>query len=93
MKHNSCISKIKKTLLINKGLCHIDYLVLSHIIEKVKPIEISASRISNKGIDDQAALISINNSKVYLISMPGNEYKFNFTLPKNQYRLRIISLF
>lgn len=71
----------------------IDYLALTNIKEKVKPIEISPSSILNKGKLDNSALSAINNPDKYLISMPGSEYKFSFTLPHstNDYELFLYS--
>ncbi|MBK7215265.1 MAG: hypothetical protein IPH88_18685 [Bacteroidales bacterium] len=74
-------SDVKLKLVMNKGLWRIDYLALTNIKEKVKPIEISAGSILNKGKADPAALASMGNPDEHLISMPGSEYKFNFTLP------------
>ena len=60
-----------------------DYLALTNIKEKVKPLEIAPSSILDKGKIDHKALSSINDPKKYLISMPGSAYKFNFDLPKH----------
>jgi hypothetical protein len=74
-------SKVKLKIVLNKGLWRMDYVALTNIKEKVKPIEISPSSIYNKGKLDNSALGAINNPDKYLISMPGSEYKFNFNLP------------
>jgi hypothetical protein len=74
-------SKVKLKIILNKGLWRIDYVALTNIKEKVKPIEISPISILNKGKIDNFALSAINNPDKYLISMPGSEYKFNFILP------------
>jgi hypothetical protein len=68
-------------IILNKGLWRIDYVALTNIKEKVKPIEISPNSILNKKKIDNFALSAINNPDKYLISMPGSEYKFNFILP------------
>ena len=81
LKNTNLTSKIKLKIILNKGLWRIDYLALTNIYEKVKPIELSPSMILNKGKEDSNALQSINDPKKYLISMPGSEYKFNFILP------------
>lgn len=73
--------KIKLKLVLNRGLWRIDYAALTNISEQVKPLEISASHILNKGKPAKSALSAINNPDKYLISMPGSEYKFNFVLP------------
>ena len=77
-------SKVKLKIVLNKGLWRLDYVALTNIIEKVKPVEISPGSVYNKGEADNAALSSINNPAKYLISMPGSEYKFNFTLPDSE---------
>ena len=86
-------SNVKLKLVMNKGLWRLDYLALSNIKEKVKPLEISPESILNKGKLDNSALNAILDPKQYLISMPGNEYKFNFSLPdqNNDYELFLYS--
>lgn len=83
LKSLSSSSTVKLKLVLNKGLWRIDYAALTNIKEQVKPIEISPSTILNKGRLDNTALSEINNPNKYLISMPGSEYKFNFTLPSS----------
>ncbi|HAY32897.1 MAG TPA: hypothetical protein PK536_10635 [Ignavibacteria bacterium] len=78
-------SDIKVKLVLNKGLWRIDYAALTDIKEKVKPLEISTYMILNKGKPDDAALALINDPCKHLISMPGSEYKFYFSLPE-QYK-------
>ncbi len=74
--------KVKIKLVLNKGLWRLDYASLTNINKPVKPIELSPTVIYNKGKKDERALSDIKSPKKYLISMPGSEYKFNFTLPK-----------
>ncbi|MCA0335096.1 MAG: hypothetical protein LCH44_14245 [Bacteroidetes bacterium] len=81
LQHLSSSSKIKLKVVLNKGLWRIDYVALTNIKDKVKPIEITPTNIINKGKVDNTALLEIKNPEKYLISMPGSEYKFNFTLP------------
>ncbi|MCC6815266.1 MAG: hypothetical protein IT267_02520 [Saprospiraceae bacterium] len=76
-------SRIRLKLVLNKGLWRLDYVALTNIKEKVKPIEIAPTSILNKGKLDLTALAEIVNPDKYLISMPGSEYKFNFILPSD----------
>ena len=66
---------------MNKGLWRIDYASLTNIKKQVTPIEISPSTITHKGTLDNIALSEINSPDKHLLSMPGSEYKFKFTLP------------
>jgi len=93
IKNKDFMSKVKLKLVMNKGLWRIDYLALTNIKERVKPIEISPNSILNKGKPDYLALKAINDPGKYLISMPGSEYKFNFILPEqnNDYELFLYS--
>jgi len=75
-------SKIKIKLVLNKGLWRMDYASLTNIKKQVAPIEISPSTITHKGTLDNIALSEINSPDKYLLSMPGSEYKFKFTLPR-----------
>lgn len=59
----------------------LDYAGLASIEKKVVPIEILPDYVTNKGNLDEQALAEINNPDKYLISMPGSEYRFNFSLP------------
>lgn len=81
LQNSSSASKIKLKIVLNKGLWRIDYVGLTNIKEQVKPYEISPGSVFNKGKPDSFALSEINNPDKHLISMPGSEYKFNFTLP------------
>jgi len=74
-------SNIKIKLVLNKGLWRMDYASLTNIKKQVTPIEISPTTIFNKGKLDNTALGEINSPDKYLLSMPGSEYKFHFTLP------------
>jgi hypothetical protein len=81
LKNFSFNSSVRLKLVLNKGLWRIDYVALTNIKKKVKPIEIAPGSILNKGIPDKTALAEILNPEKHLISMPGSAYKFNFTLP------------
>lgn len=74
-------TKVKIKLVLNKGLWRLDYASLTNIKKQVTPIELSPAAIYNKGKLDNMALAEINSPNKYLLSMPGSEYKFNFTLP------------
>lgn len=78
---SSC-KNVRIKLIMNKGLWRLDYFALTNIKEKVTPVEISPYLILNKGRVDSAALSSIADPDKYLISMPGNEFRFNFNLPR-----------
>ncbi len=75
-------AKVKIKLVLNKGLWRIDYASLTNIKKQVEPSRISPTSVLNKGELDNVALHQINSPNKYLLSMPGSEYKFNFTLPK-----------
>lgn len=74
-------STLKLKIVLNKGLWRIDYVALTNIIEKVKPIEISPNNIDNKGKPDPQALDDLINPDKMLISMPGSHYTLHFLLP------------
>lgn len=74
-------SQVKIKLRLNKGLWRIDYTALTHIKQKVTPIEINPKSILNKGVPDNLALKALNSPKDHLVSMPGSSYKFTFGLP------------
>jgi hypothetical protein len=82
---NSSKPTVKLKLVLNRGLWRIDYVALTNIIQKVTPLVIKPKRILNKGKEDMNALNKMNDPSLYLISMPGNEYKFEFELPENNY--------
>ncbi|MCX6257485.1 MAG: hypothetical protein NTW49_06260, partial [Bacteroidia bacterium] len=75
---------IKIKLVINKGYWRIDYLALTDIIEKTEPIEIQPSFVINKGKTNDKALALVTDPDHYLVSMPGDKYKFIFNLPSPQ---------
>lgn len=73
---------LKIKVVLNKGLWRIDDFALTNIREKVQPIEIGPYEVLNDGLPDATAKEEINADDNYLISMPGSEYKFSFTLPQ-----------
>lgn len=81
LTENSGNKEIRLKLVVNKGLWRLDYAGLASIEKKVVPIEILPDYVTNKGNLDEQALAEINNPDKYLISMPGSEYRFNFSLP------------
>ncbi|MBK8552480.1 MAG: hypothetical protein IPL53_15970 [Ignavibacteria bacterium] len=82
LKNITSGSKVRLKLVLNKGLWRIDYVALTNIKGKVRPVEISPCSVLNKGKADNTALSSVIDPDKYLISMPGSEYKFNFILPQ-----------
>ncbi|MEO6130331.1 MAG: hypothetical protein ABIQ02_00680 [Saprospiraceae bacterium] len=75
-------SKVRVKMVLNKGLWRIDYVALTEIIKKINPLTVPADEILKKGKMDPEALRAMSDSTRYLISMPGDEYKFSFTLPE-----------
>lgn len=73
-------SQVKVKLRLNKGLWRLDYVSLTNIKKQVTPLELTPTSVYNKGELDNVALTNITSPDKYLISMPGSEYKFNFTL-------------
>jgi len=73
---------LKLKIVLNKGLWRIDFLGLTNIKQQVEPLEITPDNIEIEGCANAAALAQITNPDEYLISMPGDVYQFNFTLPK-----------
>jgi hypothetical protein len=80
IKSTSSIAKIK--IVLNKGLWRIDYASLTNIKERISPLKIPPTSIFINGKQDKTSISEINDPNKYLISMPGSEYKFNFTFPK-----------
>ncbi len=73
--------EVRLKLILNRGTWRIDYVALTNIKKEVEPVEVFAEEILHRGKDDQKALADIANPDRHLISMPGSEYKFKFTLP------------
>ena len=82
LQNTNTDSKVKLKIVLNKGLWRIDYVSLTNIKEKISPLEISPFSIFIDGKQDKTSIAEINDPNKYLISMPGSEYKFNFTFPK-----------
>jgi hypothetical protein len=86
-------SELKIKLVLNKGTWRLDQVFLTDIVCEVQPSLISANRIEHNGISDPSALSKINDPKQYLISMPGDEFKFYFKMPdsNSEYELFLYS--
>ncbi len=68
-------------LEMNRGMWRLDYLHLTEIIEKVVPLEIKAERVyANKKHDEDLLQIMLDGD-AYLVSQPGDTYRFEFELP------------
>lgn len=76
-------SDLKLKIVLNKGLWRVDFLGLTNIKKQVEPIEIVPDNIQSEGGVNAAALAKVTTPDQYLISMPGDAYKFNFSLPSN----------
>lgn len=72
---------IKIKLLMSKGSWKIDCAELVAITSEVKPIEIVPDQIMYKGKVDRDAITKLVDPEKYLISLPGDRYKFSFPLP------------
>jgi len=75
---------LKLKIVLNKGLWRIDFMGLANIKQQVEPLEITPDNILIEGCENAEALANIATPDKYLISMPGDVYKFNFSLPENQ---------
>jgi len=74
--------EVRLKLVVNQGLWRIDFAALTQITSQAEPVWISPDQIYNKGIPDSSALEKILDPERLLISMPGSDYQFHFTLPE-----------
>jgi len=71
-------------LELTKGLWRIDAVLLATLDEKVEPLVVLPSAVRYRGNDiDPAALFAAEP----LITLPGDEYSFAFSLPSDDYEL------
>lgn len=82
LRHLQPGSEVKLKLVMNKGLWRIDYAALAEIKSDIEPVTIKPGSILNKGNPDAEALKLLEEPGKYLVSMPGAEYRFTFTLPE-----------
>lgn len=75
---------VRIKLVLNKGLWRVDYAALSGIEKKVELQEFHPDSVIRNGENDSLALASLLSPDKHLISMPGSEYRFNFTFPGKQ---------
>ncbi len=73
--------EIKIKLVLNKGLWRIDQVALTEIKEEVSPMAIGADAVWRGDKPAKELQAKLNDSSSYLISMPGEEYRFDFNLP------------
>lgn len=73
--------KAKIKIELTKGLWRLDYVGLTEIIARVEPKRTIPFRLDV--LEGEAYTIDdvIHDDKNYLISLPGNEFKFHFRLP------------
>ncbi len=82
LANTSKSNEIRLKLHLNRGMWRIDYTALTNIKNKVSPFEILPDEILSNGRSDHKALARISDPDKHLISMPGCEFKFNFSLPE-----------
>ena len=84
---------VQLKIVLNKGLWRIDYLALTTIQEKVSPVALSPQTIVKNGQPDARALRQVNDPEQYLLSMPGDAYRFDFVFPEENREYDLFSLF
>jgi len=93
INHNG--GPLKMKIEMAKGLWRIDYLGLAEIEQEVKPIKIAPSKIEVI----TGGTCAVDNVKAdddqYLVSFPGDEFRFQFDLPRiseyKEYELTLYS--
>lgn len=73
---------LKVKIRMNKGLWRIDNVALTHIEKEVEPLVLMPTSLYKGKLPDSVGLEKLFTQKDYLISMPGNSFRFNFNLPK-----------
>lgn len=81
LRHIGKSAEAKLKLVLNKGLWRIDYAALTNLVSKATPEVQLPDRVDKKGVLDDGALKRLMTSDRYLISMPGDQYTFSFTIP------------
>lgn len=73
--------EVRVKLVMNKGLWRIDYAGLVPVLGTTEPVTLQADKLVYKGRTNEEYLEAINNDEKNLVSMPGDEFEFYFTLP------------
>ncbi len=73
--------KLKIKMELTKGLWRLDYAALTSIESKVAPLSIQPNEITTVIGGNYTVDAVHNDDKDYLMSFPGNEYRFEFDLP------------
>lgn len=76
--------KVKVKLVLNKGLWRIDEVALRKIDAEVYPERINPHAVSLEGKESTEDLNALLNDNKYLVSMPGNAYKIDYSLAANE---------
>ncbi len=71
-------------LVLNKGLWRLDYASLLPVLGKANVVELKPERLLYKKEVNPELLESLNDESKQLISMPGDEFELQFTLPECQ---------
>jgi len=88
--NTSNIEKLKVKLVLNKGLWRLDYLALTNIVKEVEPIVLSPYQIIKNDFEDKSSLYTLNDSTKHLVSMPGDNFKLHFKIPKDNQQYDIM---
>jgi hypothetical protein len=81
LKQKNYTSTVKLKLVLNKGFWRIDFAGLTNINKEVIPTILGPTSLLKNGKSDTETLATLFNDNKYIISKPGNEFKFGFKLP------------
>lgn len=73
---------LRVKLILNKGLWRLDQASVVNIVSETLPIEINPYQVFKENDMDSVGLNNLLKDDEYLISMPGNKFRFEFQLPK-----------
>lgn len=73
--------KLKIKIELSRGLWRLDYVALTSIVSKVAPLTIQPSEIAIINGENYTVDAVLEDDKDYLLSFPGNEFRFKFDLP------------
>jgi hypothetical protein len=73
-------------LVLNRGLWRLDHVALTNIVDTAQPLCLRPTSVSVGGRNSTEALSRLNDTTRHLISLPGDVYKLDFTVPDTDHK-------
>lgn len=76
-------------LSVTRGHMRLDYVAITRVLERMEPIRLRPERALTAGVADDSALSRLLDPERVLVTMPGDAWSFDYTLPPDYERCEL----